>query len=101
MQGDLVTQRAHDVVSISPETNDNTRTAEREDPERDRDLGADLRSRPDEVDGGVGADSIGDIVGTVRERGGRGGHDLQERVGVFSAVVEVLASSVDLLDVAG
>jgi hypothetical protein len=37
----------------------------------------------------------------VGEGGGGGGQDLQERVCVFGAVVEVLAGCVDLLDVAG
>ena len=54
---------------------------------------------PDEVDGGVRADGVGYIVGTVGERGGRGSHDLEKRVGVLSAVVVVLASSVDLLNI--
>jgi hypothetical protein len=101
VQSDLVTERAHNVVSICPETDDDTRTSERENPERDRDLVADLGSRPDEVDGGVGADGVGHVVGAVGERGGGSSQDLEERVGVFGAVVEVLAGGVDLLNVAG
>ena len=36
----------------------------------------------------------------MSKRGSRCSHDLQERVCVFSSVVVVLASSVDLLDIA-
>lgn len=100
MKGDLVTESAHNVVPICPETNDDTGTTECEDPKRDGNLAADLRGRPDEVDGGIWADGVGDIVGAVGERGSRGGQDLEERVGVLGAVVEVLAGGVSLLDVA-
>ena len=39
---DLVTQRAHDVVAVCPETNNDTSSTKGEDPERDGNLVADL-----------------------------------------------------------
>lgn len=100
MESNLVTERAHDVVAVCPETDDDTGTTECEDPEWDGDLGADLGGGPDEVNGGVGADGVGDVVGAVGERGGRGSEDLEERVGILGTVVVVLAGSVNLLNVA-
>jgi hypothetical protein len=101
VQGDLVTERTHDVVAVCPETDDNGGATEGENPEGNRDFAGYFAGGPDEVDGGIGANGVGDIVGTVGEGGGGGSHDLQERVCVFGAVVVVLAGCVDLLYVAG
>lgn len=84
MQGDLVAERAHDVVTVGPEADYDARAAKGQDPGRHGDLGADLAGLPDEVDGGVGPDGVGDVVCTVSKGGGGGGEDLEEGVGVFS-----------------
>ena len=83
MQGDLVAERAHNVVTVRPETDDNTGTTKGENPSGDRNLGADLTSLPDKVDGSVGTDGIRDVVGTVGKRGGSGSEDLEEGVSVL------------------
>ena len=44
VQSDLVSERTHNVVSVCPQTDDDTGTSEGEDPERYRDLGRDLRA---------------------------------------------------------
>lgn len=49
----------------------------------------------DLVDGSVGSDGVGDIVGIVSEGGGIGGYDLNEGVEVFSFVVVVFDVGVD------
>jgi hypothetical protein len=67
VQCDLVTQRAHNVVSIRPQSNDDARAAEREDPQRNRDLVRDLGGAPHEVDGGVGSDGVTDVEEGVSE----------------------------------
>lgn len=84
VQGDLVAERAHDVVAVRPEADDDARAAKRQDPGRHGDLGADFAGLPDEKDRGVGPDGVGDVVGAVGEGGGGGGEDLEEGVGVFS-----------------
>jgi hypothetical protein len=101
VQSDLVTERAHNVVAICPETNDDTGTTECEDPERHGDLGANLRSRPDKVDGSIRTDGVGNVVGTVSKGSSRCSKHLEERVGVLGAVVVVLPSCMNLFDVAG
>jgi hypothetical protein len=42
VQRDLVAQRAHDVVAVGPETDDNAGAAEGEDPEGDGDFVGDF-----------------------------------------------------------
>lgn len=61
----------------------------------------DSTALPDLVDGSIRTDGVGDIVGTVSERGGTSGHDLHKGVQVFGAVVVVRDVGVDLVEVAG
>lgn len=70
MQGDLVTERAHDVVPVRPEADDNGATAECQDPGRHGDLGAYFSRLPNVIDRGVGPYGVRDVVGTVCEGGG-------------------------------
>jgi hypothetical protein len=99
-ESDTVTQVTHNVVTVCPKTEDNTSTAKSENPERDLSLASgDLARVPDLVDGGIRANSVGNIVGTVDERGRGSSHDLEECVEELSAVVEVSGTSVDLLNI--
>lgn len=85
MERDSVTQVAHDVVPVSPETDDDSNTTEGQDPVRDRNFAAQFIGIPDLEDGGVWADGarypvskrfaratgisdlLGNIVGTMGE----------------------------------
>ena len=79
----MITHVSRDSVTIGPQTKDNTGTTKGENPSGDRNLGADLTSLPDKVDGSVGTDGIRDVVGTVGKRGGSGSEDLEEGVSVL------------------
>ena len=68
VQGDAVTEVAHDVVAVRPETDDNGRTAKCEDPGRDGRLVAELPGAPDEVNGREGADSAKEVRQSRSER---------------------------------
>lgn len=96
MVGDLVTHDLHDVVTVSDET-DRDGTGQYTDlPERHGELGfGGVTGVPCRVDDGPGSDRVTDIVGTVGERGGTGGKDLDERVGVFDLVGVFLGSVVN------
>lgn len=97
-----VTQYAHDVVSVSGETDDNPCTTENENPDRDvRVLACDGIGAPDVVYNGVWANCVGNIVGTMRKGGGASGHDLDERVQVLGVVVELLSVILHLGQTAG
>ena len=99
-KGDAVTQVAHDVVSISPQTNDNTSTTKGENPDRDiRLLDGKIALVPDLEDGGIRTDGVGDIVGAVDERGRGSSHDLEEGVEELGLVVEVNGTGVNLLNI--
>lgn len=87
--------------SVSPETDDKGSTSINQGPDGNGGLGGELAGRPDEVDGSEGTDSVTDIVGTVGERGGGGGENLEEGVGVLGLVVVVAGAGVHLLDVTG
>jgi hypothetical protein len=50
---------------------------------------------PDLVDGGIRSDGVGDVVGTVGERGGTGSHDLNKSKQVLGLVVVVRNVGVD------
>lgn len=96
-----VTQVAHDVITICPETDDNTSTTKSENPNRNLSLASrDCAGLPDLVDRGIRADSIGNVVCAVDERGRSSGHDLEESVQEFGSVVEMLCTSVNLFNVA-
>ena len=100
VQRDAVAELAHHVVAVEPETDGDGGAAVGEDP--DGDVGGLLDlvgALPDDVDGGEGADGVGDVVGAVREGGGRGGQDLEEGVGVLGLVVVVGGGVVDGLQV--
>lgn len=56
MQGQAVTQVAHDVITICPETDDKGDSTEAERPDGNWRLGRELAGGPDEVDGGEGTD---------------------------------------------
>lgn len=103
LQGEAIAQVAHDVVAVGPDTDDEHGTAKDENPDGDLRLalGRERAVVPDLEDGGVRADGVGDVVGTVGEGGGGGGHDLQEAVHVLGLVVEVGGVGVDLVEVAG
>ena len=100
-EGDAVTQVSHDAVTVGPDTDGDTGTAKGENPHGDVGLGpGDLAILPDLEDGGVRADSVGDVVGAVDKGGARGGQDLEEGVEELGAVVKVGGAGVDLLQVA-
>lgn len=84
VQSNLVAERAHDVVAVRPEADDDAGAAEGQDPGWYGDTGADVPCLPDEKDCGVGADGVGDVVGAVCEGSRRGGEDLEEGIGVLS-----------------
>jgi hypothetical protein len=95
-----VTQVTHDVVTICPETEDNTSTTESENPNGNLSLASrNCAGLPDLVDGGIRTDSVGNIVSAVDERGRSSSHDLEESVQEFGAVVEMLSASVDLFNI--
>lgn len=97
-----VTQVAHDVVSVGPDTEGDTSTTEAENPDWDFGLASgDRAGVPDLVDSGVRTDGVGDVVGTVGEGGSAGGHDLHERVQELGLVVVVLDAGVHLLEITG
>lgn len=101
-EGDSVSKVAHDVVAISPETEDDTSTTKGKNPERHLSLlSGNITRLPDLIDGGVRTNSIGNIVGAVDERGRSGSHDLEEGIEELGTVVVVSSAGVDLLDVTG
>ncbi|KAF4505868.1 hypothetical protein G6O67_007772 [Ophiocordyceps sinensis] len=101
-EGDAVAEVAHDVVAVRPEAEDDAGAAKGEDPKGHVGLVAGyLRGAPDLVDGGIGPDGVGHVVGAVRKGRGRGGHDLEERVEELGAVVKVAGPGMHLLDIAG
>ena len=96
-----VSEIAHDMVSVSPETDSDGNTTEGENP--DGDVGlllGDNTILPDLVDSSVGTDSVGDIVGTVDERSSASSHNLEESVQELGLVVVVAGAGVDLIDIA-
>lgn len=99
MKGNAVTEVAHEVVSVCPETDGDGGTTEDENPDRYLRLAAGLTSVPDLVYGGHRAHGVRDVVRTVSERGSSGGHDLKERVKVLRLEVVVLDDGVLLLEV--
>ena len=94
-----VTQVTHNVVTICPQTNNDTNTTKRQNPRGDSGLLGNVAASPNLVDGGIGTNGVGDVVGAVGKGRGGGGHDLEEGVEEFSAVVEVASAGVDFLDV--
>ncbi|GKT57916.1 hypothetical protein ColTof3_05255 [Colletotrichum tofieldiae] len=102
MKSQTVTEVAHDVVAVSPDTESNTNTTEAENPDGDFGLAAGENTGvPDLEDGGVGADGVGNVVGAVGERSSAGGHDLHEGVEELGLVVVVLNAGVHLLQISG
>ncbi|KAI8834898.1 hypothetical protein BC829DRAFT_422136 [Chytridium lagenaria] len=68
VEGDIVSEGSHDIVSVERETKVDT-------------------ERAILVDGCARTEGVSDIVGTVTKRGKGGGHDLEEGVEEFSLVV--------------
>ena len=100
LEGQAVAQILHDVISIGPETDDDTRATKSKNPCRNSSLAAfNAAVAPDFVDGGIGADGIGDVVGTMSERCGGGSHDLEEGEHVLDLVVKVGGTSVGILKI--
>ena len=64
--GDLVTERPHDVEAVDPESDTEQETGDDEDPDGSISLGRDLASLVSVVRSHPGADSVGHIVGAVR-----------------------------------
>ena len=80
-------ERRLTVVTVGGETDDDHGSSEREDPDGRLGLGCEgSGGLPDGVDGRVWADGVGDVIGSVGERGSAGGHDLEERVQVLGLV---------------
>lgn len=101
MQSQSVSEIAHDVVPVCPETNDDTGTTVGEDPDGHVGLLLDGAGVPDEVDGTEGSDGVGDIVCAVSEGSGSRGEDLEEGVEMLGFVVKVGGAGVEVLDVSG
>lgn len=100
MEGQAVTQVAHDVVTISPETNDNTGSTVGKDPDRNRRLLCDGTRIPDQKDGGKRTDGVRYVIGTVSEGRGGSGENLKEGVQMLSLVIKVSSAGVHVDDVA-
>lgn len=100
MLGETIAKIAHDVVAVGPKADDDSGGAEDEDPDGDGGFLGQFAGVPDEVDGGEGADGIGDVIGAVGEGSHGGGQDLQEGIEMFGLVVEMRGMGVDCLDVA-
>ncbi|KAI6767583.1 hypothetical protein HG530_005592 [Fusarium avenaceum] len=115
VKSQTVTKVAHDVVSVGPDTKSNTGTTKApiqlvliinhsenlQNPDWDRRFATlETTGAPNLVDGSIRTDSVGDIVGTVGERGCTGSHDLHEGVEVFGTVVVVRDVCMDFVKVA-
>lgn len=100
LQSKTVTEIAHNVVSISPETNDQGGSTVTETPNWDWGLVGELSSVPNQVDGGERTDGVGKIVGSVSEGSGGGSENLEERVQMFGLVVEMSSTGVHIVNVA-
>jgi hypothetical protein len=59
VESKAVSEIAHDVLPVRPETDDDSGTAVAENPDCDGGFGGELAGVPDEVDGGGGADGTG------------------------------------------
>lgn len=103
LEGEAVTQVPHDVIAISPDAEDEHGSAEAENPGGNGSLVTlgEHAGVPDLEDGGIGTDGVGDVVGTVGERGSGGSHDLEEAVHVLGLVVVASSVGVNLLDITG
>lgn len=99
MKSNAVTQHAHEVVSVEPETDSQGSSSVGENPDLDFGLGRGNVCLPDGEDSGERADSVGDIVGTVGEGGGGCGQNLEEGIGVLGLVVVLWSGIVDTLKV--
>lgn len=98
VHGQSVTEDGHDVVAVSGQADDDHTSTKGEHPSwRRRIRGGGPTSVPNLVDGGKRSDGVGDIVGTVGERGGTGGHDLKEGVQVLGLVGVLVRSLVHSL----
>ena len=85
-EGDSVTDSAHDLVSVSGETDDDHRTTESQGPGLSRGVLGEGSVLPDVVDSREWTDGIGSVVGTVGEGVGAGGKNLEEGEQVFGLV---------------
>jgi len=120
-ESNAVAQVLHNVVAISPETDNDGDTSEgtremhvsgkprkvtKKLPGNSQNPVGHLRLvgwndtlLPDLVDGGVRADSVCNVVGTVGEGGSRGSHNLHKSVHEFGLVVVVAGAGVQFLDI--
>jgi hypothetical protein len=101
LHGHLVTKVGHEVVSVSPQTNDKGARSVDQDPHGHIGLLSGLVGGPDLVDGGQGTDSVGDIVRTVGKRGSASGDTLEEGVQSLDLVVVLLGLGEHLSEIAG
>lgn len=99
VESDAVTKVAHEVVSVSPETDGNCSSSEDENPDWHGRVLAGSAGLPDVVHGGQGSHSVSNVVGTVTERSGGSSQNLEERVQVLDLLVVVLDKSVLLGEV--
>ena len=98
--GDLVTKSAHDMVTISHQTQINGNTTESQDPHGHGSLGdVDVGILPDVVDGGKGADGVGDVVGTVSKGSEASRDDLDGREEALGIRVKLCGVGMDFVDV--
>lgn len=72
--GDLVTESAHDLVTVGQETQIDGHTTKDQDPGGDGGLRVEIGVVPDVEDGGEGTNGVGNIVRTVG-KGGEAGRD--------------------------
>lgn len=88
----------HDVVTVGDKTNGDATRQDSELPNRNRSLGCSgIAGVPGRVDDSPGTDRVANIVGTVGERGGTSGDDLDEGVGVLDFVGVLLGVGIDTL----
>ena len=99
LESKAVTQVPHDVVTISPETNDNSSTTIGKYPDRNISLLFDSTRVPNKIDGSKWTDSVRYIVGTVSKGGSGSSKDLEEGVEMLSLVVEVSSTGVNVLNI--
>lgn len=99
LEGESVTEIAHEMVSISPETDDEGGGGVTEDPDGDLGLCGGGVCRPDHVDGSERAGGVGDIVGTVGKGGGTGSDTLEKGEQVFGLVVILFSAGMHIFNV--
>lgn len=98
--GHLVTEGAHDVVTVGHQTKIDGNTSKGKNPDGDGGLlDVNVSVLPDVKDGGKGTDGIGNIVGTVGKGGEAGSDDLDGREETLSIAVVLGSVVVDSVGV--